>query len=652
MVRYLSLIVFAATVLPSYAMGEKINAGNASNFSETTNSKWACKTAGEVITVGQLKGKRTKGGLIGKTFRSINEDKLSRQITKLEQKADRSGKKGRKAAKQLAKKREMQITMQRLKQECSGEGPSDFAGDPTLQPYGEVLTLAEVNHILDKVAFGGTDELRAIGLNQGLTALVDALVDGVYTSAERQAFENTAAQWEALGRHQPDDSNAPEEVWTTRSVQGGEMWRMVHSREPFKEWMALQLSAHFATNLDAIGFSYDWFRSYGLKLHVDLIRDHALGNFRDLALAMFTDPAMNYWLGNKDNSAESPNQNYARELLELFTLGAIHPYTLLPNYGEDTIVAATGFVSGFQEDVQIDPYFQNQQIDISFFSGAKDSTSRTAFAGISGAEISGNLSARDFLDHVLYNHPGSAIYVAERIAGNMLYPGISQSMAEELARDLTTNGFDLKPMLKKVMKSQAMFSALANDSCMASPVEQFVKTARRIWPTNLTVAGDGWSGNFGSYLSIVDAAALAGQSLFAPPSVFGWKRSCNINRNGVLAHGEEWVSAQLILQRSHGCAQMFNSLNALEQNYARIFGLTSSTTTEAAVQAIASKVYDLTLSVEEQELFVHFLTHYTDNSDPDSLVELEPRWDREWYLRMKIPAVVCAMGTIYRSTLR
>ena len=552
---------------------------------------------------------------------------------------------------------ETRLTVLRLKQECSGgtpgTGEGGFVGEvASLQKYNEVLTPSEVNHILDKVAFGGNAELRNIGLTQGLTPLVNALVDGVYSNAERSSFNNLVDQWEALGRWEPEENEAPEEVWTTRSVQGGQMYRFIHSRNPFHEWMTLQLSAHFATDLQAIGFSFDWFRSYGLKQHVELLRSQSVGNFRDLTLAMYTDPAMNFWLGNKDNSIVSPNQNYARELLELFTLGAVDPYSLLPNYGEDTVVAATGFVSGYQEDIGEEPLFGNESVLITFDEELKDNTARTAFVGIPGAEITASMTAEGFLDHVLYNHPGSVKYIAERIAGNMLYPGIPENMALSLGHTLRSNNFNLKPMLKIILSSQAMFSSQASDACLASPIEQFVKMAKRIFPTDLQPEGDAWSGNFARYMDVVEAAARGGQRLFQPPSVFGWKKSCNINRNGVLAFGEEWVTAQLLLQRTHGCAELFNMLNDRETDYGELFNLDEDTTALQAVRSIAAQVYDLTLTPSEEKLLVQFLTQYTDDGRDGEFETIEPRFDREWYLRNKIPALVCSMGTIYRALLR
>ncbi|MCI5064626.1 DUF1800 domain-containing protein [bacterium] len=647
------------TVLPYEAAAGrrsiKITKKTAGQFSSVGGKKMLCRARNGTFELGRLKGKKKVGG----RFIPLREPAFERKIARLERievRLSRKKKRRRKLKVVRRRLRKQEATLERVRsllRECADRSTQEGEdARSSLEPYRDDLTEAEITHLLNKVAFGGTAELRRIGREDGLAALVDALVDGVTTPEEDHRFRLRLGEWEALGRHRPERDDRPEEVWTFRGIQSSQLFQMVESRNPFHDWMFLQLSAHFATDLDSLSFSFNGYRGYGLKAHVELLREHAVGNFRSLVVGMLTDQAMNVWLGNKDNTVVSPNQNFARELLELFTLGAIDPFTLHPNYDEETIVAATGFVSGYQEDFGSDPELGNDSLIISFFPAARDNTPRTAFAGIPGAELQGSPSAEQFIDHILYRHPGAARYIAERLAGNMLYPGISEEMGNELAALLISSRYRLKPFLRKILRSKAMFSQPAKRSCISSPVEHFVKLARRIFPTGLSPSGGNWSGSLGLYASVARAAEMSGQELFSPPSVFGWKQSCNINRNGEISRGEAWLSSQLLQQRTHGCAEIFNALNGEKVDFRERFSLDEQEPLPEMIRRLALQVYDLELTTAEVSLLEEFLRSYTDESRGGEVHQFEPNFQAEWYLRQKMPALICAMGTVYRVALR
>jgi hypothetical protein len=528
----------------------------------------------------------------------------------------------------------------------------EFSGNAqSLVPYHEQLSEKEVSHILNKVAFGGDQRLRLIGINSGLSALVDALVDGVMSDQERQAFETEADRWADKGSWYESDDLPGKRVWTTEALQAGQMYRLVYSAEPFKEWMTLALSAHFAINLNRIGFSYNTYSHQGLPAYVNLIRANALGSFADLAHGMLSNNAMNEWLDNRNNRVGEPNQNFARELLELFLLGEVDPVTQLHNYYEDSIAAATAYVSGYWEDTEIDSFYGNQVMRIRYDEKLHDDAAMAVFSGISELAITRTFTPTDFISYILYNHPGSARYIAERLAGQMLYPDLGEELVADLAQQLKSTGYALKPFLKKILKSSAFFSSASQGSCVTSPIEHFVHLARRVFPQAAPVSDSEKEKKFYYLLTTtVEAAASSGQKLFEPPSVFAWKGACNINRAGEVARGEGWISMQRVLGRMKGCGDVMNNLNWLEHDYVSRLNLNSRMGAYEIIESVRSSLGLRTLSDAEKEIISRFLVTELNDDGKRSVTDID--LSEDWYVKRKLPRLICLMSEFSSTQVR
>ncbi len=528
----------------------------------------------------------------------------------------------------------------------------EFSGNAqSLAPYHEELSEREVRHLLDKVAFGGDERLKSIGISSGLSALVDALVDGVMSDKERQALEAEADRWADKGSWYESDELYGKRVWTTEAVQAGQMYRLVYSPEPFKEWMTLALASHFAINLNRIGFSYNSFSHQGLPAYVDLLRTHALGNFADLARGMLTNHAMNEWLDNRNNRIGEPNQNFARELLELFLLGEVDPVTQFHNYYEDSVVAATAYVSGYWEDSEIDSVYGNETMRIRYDEQLHDSASLPVFAGISGVEVTRTFTPTDFVAYVLYQHPGSARYLAERLAGQILYPDLGEVLVADLAQQLKSNGFALKPFLKKVLMSSAFFSAASQGSCVTSPIENFVHIAKGVFPRVAPISDAEAERKFYYLLTTtIEAAAASGQKLFEPPSVFAWKGACNINRAGEVARGEGWISMQRVLGRMKGCGDVMNHLNWLEHDFVSRLNLNTKMGAYEIIESVRSSLGIRTLSEAEKDVLSRYLVTELNDQGKRSIREIDLTED--WYVKRKLPRLICLMGELSSTQVR
>jgi uncharacterized protein (DUF1800 family) len=381
-----------------------------------------------------------------------------------------------------------------------------------------------------------------------------------------------------------------------------------------------------------------------------LLKGNVLGNFQTITNGMLTDPAMNEWLDNKDNHVGNPNQNFARELLELFTLGAIDPVSGAKNYDEESVVAATAFASGFYEGTQPDPASGKDVVASAYSNELHDFDAYTLFRGIAGAEVTAALSPEQLVDRILHQHPGSARYIAERFAGQILYPGLSEAMVSQLAADLHAGNFELRPLVRKLLLSQAMFSESARNSCIAAPIERTVRLARRILTRPLPQDGENLDKSYYLLLTLRDTARDAGQSVFEPPSVFGWKGSCNINRSGQVSRGEGWLSEQRVLNRSRSCGDLMGMLAWAQYDLAGALEITNYSDAGLIVSTLASRLFNLTLSAEETAVLVKFMTTERNSDGSSSNIEVNP--GDQNYLWRKVTRLICLLADMSAANLR
>jgi hypothetical protein len=512
---------------------------------------------------------------------------------------------------------------------------SEFNGDSnSLVPYKNNLTQNEVQYLLDKVAFGGNKSLLALGINQGLEALVQELVNGQKLTS---SYQKDADFW--THRHffyGEAPKGFKNRIWTVESIIVGQAYHFSFSPNPLHEWMLLQLSGHFATNLDELGLAYDKYSHIALKDHWSLLRKYAVGNFALLTNAFFLDPAMNRWLDNMQNHKGSPNQNYARELLELFILGLNDPITGASNYDEQTVVAATAAVSGYYPAEVKDPETQTPIYGIKYMQQKHDERPLRMFSAVPEARTKKTFKPKSFVWHVLFKHPGSSRYIAERFAGLMLYPGLSEPVVQELASLLKQNKYELKPFLKRILMSSAMFSTKARHACILSPIEHAVKLIRKLGLTTLPQEGSKLPAADFFFAMFRSTTLKAGQGLFQPPSVFGWKGSCNINRNGVITKGEGWLTNQAMLLRSSMCSEIMNAFNYLEFNWLQRFSISPQSVPAEVVEKVAQDLFGFTPKPDIKNMLAGFLTDV--NTSPG-----ESFGETVW-ANKKISRLICSLS--------
>lgn len=303
--------------------------------------------------------------------------------------------------------------------------------------------------------------------------------------------------------------------------------RMVDSPKPMQERMAFFWHGHFCSSWDKVD------SARAMLEQNKLFRDSAFGNFRTMTQTVSIQPAMLFYLDNLDNVKTSPNQNFARELMELFTLGVVDQNGQ-PNYSENDVSAAAAAWTGHGIDWNTYLY--------KFWPGDHDITNKS-FMGVTK-----NWNGPDIVDHILGNPavPGSSTakkmvackFLSKKLWEHFAYESPSQTIIDALALVLYNNDFAIKPWVKAMLMRDEFYSAAATQGLVRSPLEYIV---------NLFY----FTGYRGATMNPQWYVEGMGQVPFNPPNVAGWKTNGYwVNTSVFGSRGEFASSASNRLRRN------------------------------------------------------------------------------------------------------
>ena len=276
------------------------------------------------------------------------------------------------------------------------------------------------------------------------------------------------------------------------------LYRMLGTYDPLLEKLTLFWHGHFATSAAKVE------KSRLMLAQNETFRNHARGPFARMVRAVSRDPAMLVYLDSTSNRRIRPNENYARELLELFCLG-------VGNYTEKDIKEVARAFTGWE--VRADEFAFNQ---IQHDTGPKTFLGRT-----------GNFDGDAAVD-VILAQPAAARFIARKLIRFFAFdePGAPDALVEPLAADLRAGGFEIGPIVRKLLGSNLFFSEHSLGRKVRSPVELCVGLLRSLGATtNFNKAAQGLS--------------ELGQALFFPPNVKGWDG------------GRAWINSSTLLGRAN-----------------------------------------------------------------------------------------------------
>jgi uncharacterized protein (DUF1800 family) len=367
---------------------------------------------------------------------------------------------------------------------------------------------ARAAHLLNRAGFGGRPDDVERYVRIGFDTAVDDLmnVDRIPESVPAPDFSSLRNLWESVARLYLN--RAPErERFEARALalradnqklqEVREWWvtRMIQTRRPLQEKMVL-----FWHGLLVCGRP-DARLTENLINQNELFRRNALGNFKNLIVATAKDPAMLEYLDNESNRKGKPNENFARELMELFTMG-------VGNYTEQDVKEAARSFTGWTRR------------GYEFFNDARqhDDGVKT-FLGKTG-----NFDGTDIIN-IIFEQPATARFLPRRLFEYFAYQRPDESLVDELAEVFRRGGFEVAPVVRTILMSNAFYSPRAVRTQVKSPAHLVVGTARLL-DVDVSRA-----------LLLTRAMDLMGQALFYPPNVGGWPR------------GESWINTATILVR-------------------------------------------------------------------------------------------------------
>lgn len=379
-----------------------------------------------------------------------------------------------------------------------------MAAHRTLKPLDPAaFDVAHASHLLARAGFGGDRAQAAALADMGLTEAVRCLVDYHAVAADTTEPDIDAdvvrpptAEERRMFRaaRQSGDADALRKVQQMRSSQQRsdrqqhsnlrDWWlsRMIATGRPLEEKLTLLWHGHFASSYRSVRDSYLMYRQN------QTFREHASGNFADLAHAVVRDPAMLKFLNNNRNLKTKPNENLAREFMELFTLGE-------GNYTENDIKQAARALTGYT--------FRDN--DFVFVERMHDEGDKTVL-GKTGA-----LTGDDFVG-ILLEKPQCAKFIAFKLYRCFAADVETQNDAaiDALADEVRRNDFALAPTIETLLRSEHFYSDAVKGRKVKSPTQLTVQAVRSLHTPRRDLS------------TLNEAMALMGQELFSPPSVAGW----------------------------------------------------------------------------------------------------------------------------------
>lgn len=393
-----------------------------------------------------------------------------------------------------------------------------------LRPYDGPWGLRQAAHLYRRAGFGGSPDDVARATAAGMHAAVDGFVNFAEATAlpaqpvlypdtlsrsQRAAFAGQAKARAAGLTAEPDPAleQARKDLGRARRQNGMllQSWfleRMIASPASLQEKMTLFWHGHF-TSAYAKGIS-----AQALVDQNQLFRRYALGNVRDLTLHVSQDPAMLRYLDNAQNNKAHPNENYARELMELFTLG-------IGNYTESDVRESARSFTGWGIDA--DNAF-------TIYPARHDDGSKT-FLGRTGAFTGTEIV------QIIFAQPAAARLFARKLLAFFVYSDPEPALVDAVAEQIRRSDFTLAPVMAMLLRSNLFYSDRAYRALVKSPV-QFVVGSYQL---------------FG--LTTVEPATLGalrrmGQIVFYPPNVKGWDG------------GAAWLNSQTMLTRENFAASL------------------------------------------------------------------------------------------------
>jgi uncharacterized protein (DUF1800 family) len=356
---------------------------------------------------------------------------------------------------------------------------------------------ARITHLLRRATFGASPEQREAAFKLGYGKLVDMLV------------ETAPAEPPALPATNEDD------YAFLASLRQWWVDHMLASPTPFAERMTLFWHGHFTSDFDKVGTKQPYLYWQNLTW-----RRMALTDLGSILMRVTTDPAMMVYLDLATSTGRNPNENYSRELLELFTMGA-------GRFTEADVRAAARALAGWRLPTAADNSRAGVFDPLRAYTGGP-----LTFLGKTG-----RLDTRAVIDGILA-HPATAAFIVTKVVHHFVSPAPEARYIQRLADEFRTARYDMKTLMRSVFLSPEFIADRSYRALIKSPVEYMVSALRALQAPQLARL-------------VLDAGRGMGQVLFNPPDVGGWPNN------------DSWISSNTVIARVNFATTVLGSLSNL-----------------------------------------------------------------------------------------
>ncbi len=389
-----------------------------------------------------------------------------------------------------------------------------------INPYAGPWTDNEIIHLLKRTMFGAqkadVDYFKTRTVSQAVDELLNptapqpALPIKEYTTSTQPGTPDGNI---AQGTTWINDINNDGTVQSQRIASYKKWWTgvLINQDRSIREKLNMFWINHFGNESQEVGYGNWIYRQH------DLIRQNGLGNFRQMIDAITKDLSMLRYLNGYLNVASAPDENYARELLELFTLGKGPGSQYTENDVKEAAKVLTGWQINFATWITTFNTNRHSTVNKTFSAFFNN----TVITGRSGA-TAGQLELNDLLN-MIFATQESAKFICRKFYRYFVYYAIDANtetnVIEPLANIFRTNNYDIRPVLSALFKSEHFFDVLNQNCYIKSPADHVIGSLREMNVTFPPLSD--WNTNYGMWNFFYASMANTGQTLHDPPNVSG-----------------------------------------------------------------------------------------------------------------------------------
>lgn len=432
-----------------------------------------------------------------------------------------------------------------------------------LAPYNGTWSIREVRHLLKRTLFGNTlaeiNYFLAAGRANAVSELIEQINHPAYSppSLPLNNYSGTYSDPNcAAGQAWPGTPDSIVSGITSynlrrKSLKSWWISQLLNQPKSIREKMVLFWHNHFVIELDTVQVS-----TYVYKYN-ELLREHALGNFKNLTKEMTINCAMLKYLNGDRNTAQAPNENYARELQELFTIGkdagGNTPFT------EDDVKAAARVLTGWRTDLI---GFNSANGFNSYFDGTRHDAGAKVFSAyygntvISGRSGAAGVVETDELLDMIFSKDEVALTICRKLYNWFVYydidPATEANVIVPLAAIFRASNYDIVPVLSALFNSEHFFDVLNQACLIKSPVDMSVGMCREfgvVFPDAVNLAAQ-----YSQWDRIRTQASSFQQDIGDPPNVAGW-----LPYYQAPLYHEAWINSDTLPKRNQFTDRMISS---------------------------------------------------------------------------------------------